>query len=104
MARLITSKAEREKPFLDWDNASLGLLVKQFALKLVDYRKKGEGIHKVTNASAAAVLVSSVFEAGKDELTVDIDGHTFNDAETGDWEVVVRRKAPPEIPPRKDRH
>lgn len=85
MAQLITTPEEDERPFISWDDASLGKAVKKMALFL-------ESIDDtITMPAAAAFLITRAIDVGSDRSIMVLEGVTDGEKSIGDWEISVKR-------------
>jgi hypothetical protein len=97
MAELILSEEEKEAlSYLDWDDETLGRLVKYLAASLVKSAKDQApemGNIPCNIATAVTVLVSHVNELGKDAGQIEVDGLTRNGGKValGNWRITVER-------------
>lgn len=97
MSKFIPTQAEKDAlSYLDWDDAALGRFTKHVACTLAKVSGDQDGLHKVTAASNAMMLVGMAFEANAATLKLTLSGHAHKEIPTGDWVVTVKRtKKPP---------
>ena len=92
MARLVTTAAEKAaKSYFNWDDASIGRAAKMFAALIQDTSKKQDGLHQITCASAAMLLVGQMVESNAAHLDLKLDDFTHNDIPEGSWRVRIDR-------------
>jgi hypothetical protein len=94
MAQLILSEEEKKIPFSQWDDETLGKLVK--TLGLIFHEKKEDSgkieLNKmIPITSAGVLLVSAAAEANSEETTVSLKGAYKGEQHFGDWEIVIRK-------------
>lgn len=88
MAKLILTDEEKKAPsYLDWDNESLGKLVKCTAAKLQD--RYGQEATFIT--TGAHLILGSAIKTNSEILTQTIDGFTISGEDAGDWEIKITR-------------
>ena len=83
--------------YLDWDDAELGKFTKYVGLTLDQIRNDAEGLHRVSAASCAMMLIACCHDSNATEMSIKLDGHTHGKEQTGDWIVTVKRRAKPKI-------
>ncbi len=92
MAIFEPTEAEKEaSSYLDWDDASLGKFAKYCGLVMEANSKDAEGLHRVSIASCAMMLVGACLDNNAGSLEFKMDGHTRKGEKTGDWLITVRR-------------
>ncbi len=92
MAKLITTAAEKKaKTYFEWDDASIGRAAKVFAAFIQDSSKKQDGLHQVTCASAAMILIGQMVESNVAHLDLKLDDFTHKDAPEGNWRIRIDR-------------
>lgn len=92
MADLILTEAEKAaESYLDWDDAALGRFTKYIAATIEKHKDDADGLHRVTAASAAMLLVASCVDANAGSLMLKLEGHTHGDVLTGDWLITVKK-------------
>lgn len=108
MSKLITTKAERDaKSYLDWDDASLGRLVKKVALdiealpppvgqidEIESTTADGEdmdGLYKASIVSAVLILLGALTRNNHFSYEAKIYDHVSNGVPIGDWKVTATR-------------
>lgn len=88
MAELIvTPEEEKAATYLEWDNESLGKLVKMIGLMLND--EYGKDAAWVT--MAAHLLVDLSLKTNSTNTKVNISGCSKDDKPVGDWEIRIRK-------------
>jgi hypothetical protein len=97
MSTFEPTQAEKDAlTYLEWDDAALGRFVKHVACTLHKVQGDSDGLHKVTAASCAMMLVGIAVDANAETVRLAMDGHTHQEIPTGDWVVTVQRtKAAP---------
>lgn len=100
MSKFEPTQAEKDAlSYLDWDDAALGRFAKHIACTLHKLQGDADGLHKVTAASCAMMLVGAAVDANAATIRLAMDGHTHNEIPTGDWVVTVQRvQAPADVP------
>ena len=83
-----TPEEEAAASYLDWDNDSIGKLVKAAALT----RDDPKGDKTVRIVACANVLASLVDEAGSDSTVFDIKGLTRQGKPLGDWIITIVKR------------
>lgn len=92
MALFEPTQAEKDaSSYLDWDDASLGKFAKYCALVMEQNSKDAEGLHRVSAASCAMMLVGACLDCNAGTLEFKMDGHTSKGKDTGDWIITVKR-------------
>lgn len=92
MATFEPTQAEKDAAtYLDWDDAELGKFCKNVALTLDRLKDDAEGLHKVTAASCAMMLVRSCVDINASTLSLKLDGYTHKNEPGGDWTITVKR-------------
>ena len=92
MAKLICTKKElKAATFLEWDDASIGRLCKQSALKIMFPGDK-EKNYPVLVSAASLVLINIAHQANAATSTIDQDGVTIKGEPIGNWQVIIKRK------------
>lgn len=87
MAELILTPEEKAaNSFLDWDDETIGKMVKSLSLKLIEHSTA-----PVISHSAALLLVGVAHDANAETMTLDLDGATREERPLGDWKVYVTR-------------
>lgn len=101
MAVFEPTEAEKEaSSYLEWDDAELGKFTKYCGLVMEKNSKDAEGLHRVSAASCAMMLVGACIDSNAATLELKLDGHTRRGDKTGDWIVTVKRR--PSTPNRED--
>jgi hypothetical protein len=84
MVQLITTpEEEAAATYLEWDDASLGKLVKAAALTLED----SAGRDAIQRTACCARILAAMLAADSDDTTITIKGLTRKGKPLGDWEV-----------------
>lgn len=78
--------------YLDWDDAELGKFTKQVALTLDGLKADAEGLHRVTVASCAMMIIGQCVEANAAELTLKLDGYTHKGLPEGNWLLTLKKR------------
>lgn len=88
MAKLVTTEEEEEtNSFLDWDDESLGKLVKKEALDYEDYM----AVETTKREAALVILLSEVSQKETDIGVMEVRGVTVNGEPLGDWRITFER-------------
>lgn len=95
-----TEEEKAAASYLDWDDAELGKFAKYIALTLATKGKDAEGLHRISAASCAMMLISQCHDSNAGEMIIKLDGHTHGKIPTGDWTVTVKQRAKPKKQPR----
>lgn len=86
MAKLILTEEEKAAGrYLDWDDASLGQMVRALCETI-----RGNEKDIIGTVSASYLLIAACLEAGSEESTWKIEGVTMRGEPVGNWEVTVR--------------
>jgi len=98
MAKLVMSKEEKQKPLLEWDNESLGKMVK--AASLVLYGKEDPkgmiGVGDLNITACGVTLIAEAIANGSDELSLVIEGASKKGVPLGNWRILVTQLEPKE--------
>ena len=89
MATLTLSEKEKNLPFVDFDDDSLGRATKAVALILSD----SEGKKAVKFTGAATFLISHLLDKDDsvEQGTLTVEGLSLRGQPLGDWEIVATR-------------
>lgn len=94
MADLVLTEEEKEgRSYLNWDDESLGKLVKKKAIEIEDYH--GEDTAKKQGAIIS--LLSEVRKSESDMVMIEVEGLTINDEDMEDWRITFE-KVDPDLP------
>lgn len=86
-----TAEEKDANSYLEWDDAELGKFAKYVALTLEENRKDAEGLHRVSAASCAMLLVSQCIDTNASEMTLNMEGHTRAGVPYGNWHLKVEK-------------
>lgn len=93
MATFEPTQAEKDAAsYLDWDDAELGKFCKNVALTLDRLKDDADGLHKVTAASCAMMLVGSCVDSNAGSLKLTLEDYSHASKPCGDWTITVKRK------------
>lgn len=93
MAKIeLTPEEEAACSYLDWDDASIGKLVKQTAAEIALF-DEGEGRSSIIFHSAALMMIRHAIESNATDMDVKMDGVTLDGGESriGDWVVRIEK-------------
>ena len=89
MAKLIMTEEERRsQTFLEWDDASLGVLTKRMAQIMGD--DHGRDASAVTGA--AVFLIANAVDNGAAVFEVGIEGAVDGDRQLGNWKITIEKQ------------
>lgn len=93
MAQLVLTKEEEEAAlYTDWDDASLGRLVKHGSLHLNDLRSKmDKDVAYAKFMSLAVVLIKDALEMNANYYEATMKGITNGDVSIGDWKITLKQ-------------
>jgi hypothetical protein len=91
MAELILTDEEKAAAsYLEWDDASLGRMVKALALRVrSNHDKLGKEV--TISGSAALLLIHSAEEMHSETMELRLNVTTYGDRPIGDWRVLVTK-------------
>src|SRR4051812_47779103 len=93
MATFEPTEAEKATAsYLDWDDAELGKFAKYVGLTLSKAKDDAEGLHRLTAASCAMMLIATCVDSNAAELTLNLEGYTHKGVPEGDWTLVLKKK------------
>lgn len=94
MAELILTDQEKaDDSYLDWDDASLGRLVRSLVARVRTEEHVREAVFGATDVHLLIGLARAV---NADERASTLKGVTYADERLGDWEITVRRMRAPD--------
>lgn len=87
MAKLVLTDEEQKLPFIAWDDASIGRLVKRLAAQVVT---DDEHDHMLYQVSAAMILIGLADECNADIMSIELNNITDGSGKVlGDWNVSI---------------
>jgi len=85
------TKEEIEAPtYFDWSNETLGRAARWMAEKFKQHSP--DGFKGVTILGACYHLINTCRDTNAGELKLTLDNFTYKKENTGDWEIIVRKK------------
>jgi hypothetical protein len=100
MAKLITTKAEREAAsFFDWDDAALGMYTKKLALQIMECRTKMRSKSKVNDevalfmsAADGMLIVGEMVRMNAGKIDLKFGDFTYDGGKPGgDWRIRIEQ-------------
>lgn len=83
---------DEEEKALNWIESAPDEVAGRITKSLVNSIKEiGDRLDKTLIASAVYIMLGSIFDANADSLNIKLEGNTYKDVETGDWEIIVRK-------------
>lgn len=88
MAKLVLTEEEKKaENYLQWDNETLGKLVKHIASTIKDARTDDV----VSGVSDGMLLINMAIASNADEANIEMKGVTVSGEHKGDWMISVKR-------------
>ena len=94
MAKLALTKKERDAlTWFELDDDTVGKVVKNSAISLMNFGKNREGkeLKTVWFWSAILLLVGLTVDAGADKFTHTMSGFKHNGIDQGDWRITIEK-------------
>lgn len=96
MAELILTKEEENvETLLDWSDETLGKAVRQCAAFFLENDATEE--ESLFAVSCAHILCAAAAGANADDLTIDLEGVSYDGQTLGNWQVHIKRIATTEM-------
>lgn len=88
---IATPEEKAAHSYLDFDDAALGAFTKSIACMFSEMSADADGLHKVTSAACAMMLVAMAIDSNATKLESKLEGFSKCGIDHGDWIVKIRR-------------